>query len=407
MENNIIHRVLSSIKTKRQNILSGNINSIPSPFKRFSNSFIGIQRSKLYLITAQSKASKTQFASYTFIYTPILYAYHNPDKVKLKIFYFPLEESPERVILRYMSFLLYYLSDFKYQVDPETLLSSNNIALPQNIIDILESERYMNYLNFFNSVVQFSSTTNVTGIYKEVKSYIEDRGTTYTRKVPIKGEHGNLEYVDKFDYYVPHDEKEYVMYLVDHVGELTLERGFTKKENIDKLGDYGIELRNNYSATGILIQQQLVNESIDNFKLDKLRPTNTNLQDTKYLYQKANMVLGIFSPLKYGLEMYLGYHVKYLKDNIRFVEIMANRDGLSNDIVALYFNGATCYFEELPKPDDPKIEGIYEKSRAKKQYLLTHFLKNQNGKFSSYIRCFRTWKIKFYSHFRSRKNSSI
>ena len=40
---------------------------------------------------------KTQFTSYTFIYNPLQYAYENPDKVRLKIFYYPLEETKEEM----------------------------------------------------------------------------------------------------------------------------------------------------------------------------------------------------------------------------------------------------------------------------------------------------------------------
>jgi hypothetical protein len=31
----------------------------------------------------------------------------------------------------------------------------------------------------------------------------------------------------------------------------------------------------------------------------------------------------------------------------------------------MYFNGATNYFEELPKPGDPKLEEIYKKQHEK------------------------------------------
>ena len=41
-----------------------------------------------------------------------------------------------------------------------------------------------------------------------------------------------------------------------------------------------------------------------------------------------------------------------LKGNARFVEIVVNRDGNSNGICPLFFNGAINYFKELPVPSD-------------------------------------------------------
>ena len=36
-------RVLTTLKERRERVLRGEINSIPSPFKRFMNDFIGIE----------------------------------------------------------------------------------------------------------------------------------------------------------------------------------------------------------------------------------------------------------------------------------------------------------------------------------------------------------------------------
>lgn len=74
----------------------------------------------------------------------------------------------------------------------------------------------------------------------------------------------------------------------------------------------------------------------------------------------ANVVLGLFSPYRFGLSEYLGYDITKLKDNIRFLEVIVNRDGEMGGILPLYFDGAVCYFKELPSPTDTKsINTIY------------------------------------------------
>lgn len=371
----LIQRTLQSIIDSRDNIIKGNINSIPTPFPRFKKEFLGIQKGKMYVITAQTKASKTQFASFVFIYNTLFYAFHNPDKLKLKIFYFPLEETQEEVTLRFMCFLLYKLSNYTIIVSKDDLKSNANEPLDENILNLLNSEQYQKYLKFFEDTVIFSSTSNPTGIYKEVKCYVQDNGTIHYKKIPIKDDFGEIKLVDKFDYYEPKDPKEYVITFIDHIGELDVEQSFSIKENIDKLGKYLLELRNKYLVSPVVIQQQLVNEQIDNFKLDKLRPTITNLQDSKYLAQRANVVIGIFSPERYHLSEYFGYNIKIFKDNIRFIEILANRDGGSNGITALYFQGECCYFKQLPLPNSKEIESFYNKLKTTLSLFLVNFKK--------------------------------
>ena len=172
---------------------------------------------------------KTTFASYLFIYNSILYAYNNPDKIKLKIFYYPLEETPEDVLERFMCFLLYKVSRGTIIVDRTTLKSSNNVAVSQDILDTLNDGEYKNILDFFEETVVFSSSSNATGVWKEMVRYAEDNGTIYKKKVQIKDELGISREVEVFDHYDQNDPTEFKIIFYDHVGLTSTERGFTLK----------------------------------------------------------------------------------------------------------------------------------------------------------------------------------
>lgn len=50
-------RVHKYIKDRRQRLLDGGINSIPSPFERFRNDFLGWEQSTYYLITSFTKGN--------------------------------------------------------------------------------------------------------------------------------------------------------------------------------------------------------------------------------------------------------------------------------------------------------------------------------------------------------------
>ena len=76
------------------------------------------------------------------------------------------------------------------------------------------------------------------------------------------------------------------------------------------------------------------------------------LSDSKYTAKDASIMLGITNPFAFEVPEYLGYDIAKLRGNARFLEVVLNRDGQSNDIAPLYFDGATNYFTELPPPKD-------------------------------------------------------
>ena len=385
----IIDRTLNYFVRRREKLLNGGINSIPSPFIRFQNDFIGIEQGKYYCITSSTKGAKTQFTSYMFLYTPILYAYEHPDQLRLKIFYYPLEESKENIVARFMSFLLFIKSGIR--VAPVDLESTNNSKiLDSHVLDLLNSEEYRKILDFFEKTVIFSESSNPSGVWFECKKYALEHGHIVTKKQKIKGELGETKEIDSFDYYVPDDPDEYRIIFYDHISLINTENGMSLKQSIDKLSEYCVILRNKYNFTPVVIQQQaFAGESLDAFKEKKLRPTVANLSDSKYPSRDANVVLGLFSPAKHDLREYMGYDITKLKDNVRFLEVLVNRNGTMGGIIALYFDGAVCYFKELPRPEEKeelaKVYSYLQSLKQTKKKGISFFIKsikslfNRNG----------------------------
>ena len=376
----IIDRTLNYFVRRREKLLNGGINSIPSPFTRFQNDFIGIEQGKYYCITSSTKGAKTQFTSYMFLYTPILYAYEHPDQLRLKIFYYPLEESKENIVARFMSFLLFIKSGIR--VAPVDLESTNNSKiLDSHVLDLLNSEEYRKILDFFEKTVVFSESSNPSGVWFECKKYALEHGHIVTKKQKIKGELGETKEIDSFDYYVPDDPDEYRIIFYDHISLINTENGMSLKQSIDKLSEYCVILRNKYNFTPVVIQQQaFAGESLDAFKEKKLRPTVANLSDSKYPSRDANVVLGLFSPAKHDLREYMGYDITKLKDNVRFLEVLVNRNGTMGGIIALYFDGAVCYFKELPRPEEKeelaKVYSYLQSLKQTKKKGISFFIKS-------------------------------
>ena len=209
-----------------------------------------------------------------------------------------------------------------------------------------------------------NGSENYSGtIYKQVKSYAEKNGVTHKKKITIVNkETGDSEEREVFDYYEPNDPKEYVLIVTDHVGMLNLEQGLDLRACINKLSEYMIVFRNRYNYTPVLIQQQnLETIGLDAFKANKIRPTMAGLGDSKNPGKDCSLMLGITNPYSHELTTYLGYDLTKLKDSVRFLEVVLNREGQSNGIIALYFDGKTCTFRELPPPNDKEaLEKVYK-----------------------------------------------
>lgn len=332
-----------------------------------------------------------------YVFTPILYAYNNPSKLELKIIYFTLEESQERIVQRFMSFLLYYLSNGKIRVSPRDLRSTDNDSpLSENIISILESEQYSKILDFFEEHVEFiSDDCNPTGMFKHCKKYAESQGKVITKKVKY-----GFEEVERFDKYIPNNPKLYKIIITDHVSLIDKERGFTDKQAIDKWSEYVTKyLRNRYGFTCVDIQQQnFEGEGLEAQKMGKIEGSISSLADSKYTSRNANLVLGLFSPFKFELPSYKSYNIIKLKDNIRFLKVYVNRDGGMGGVCPLFFDGATCFFKELPRPEQTEaLEKIYK-------YLESIRNNTTNKSFISYSKSLKNNKkklsiIKLFNNF--------
>lgn len=281
-----------------------------------------------------------------------MYCYNNRDKdnVRLKVIYFPLEETEDRITERFMSWLLFRLRGIR--VSPRDLRSTVS-AISEEVLDVLESEEFKSILDYFEDCVIIPDEPgNPTGIYKYCVRYAEEHGTVYYRKSHRKDELGKIQEVSVFDSYEQDDPNEYRLIVIDTINLIDTERGMTMKQSMDKLSEYLAKyLRNRYHYSPVVIQQQAFDqESNEAFKLGRMRPSVAGLGDSKYTSRDSNVVLGLYSPFRFGQETCEGYDIRKLKDNFRLLEVIVNRDGEMGGLCPLFFDGATCTFSELPHP---------------------------------------------------------
>ena len=356
-------RVIEDLEERKKRILSGDINCIPLQFERFRSEYPGIEQSKYLLFTANSKVGKTQICDAMCLYHPLFYALRNPEQIKVKIFYFTLEMSAEQKYRQFICHLLFILSKGKIRIDPKSLRSTDkDNPLPDFILDILKSTEYIEYFKFFEEHVEFiDNIRNPTGIFQFCKDYAKQKGTQYHKKIDFKDKSGNvIETKEVDDYYIQDDPKEYRFVIVDHYKLFTEESLNGVRMNLMQTigkwsSDYAIKLRNKYNYIVCGVQQQMPGqESNENAKLGKLKPTLDGLSENKSTQQDADIIFGLFSPFRHEIHDYNGYSVDKFRDNVRFLEILGGREGGGGMTCPLYFDGAVNYFKELPLPTDDK-----------------------------------------------------
>lgn len=296
---------------------------------------------------------KTQITDWLFFLNTIQQVIDNKLNIKLKIFYFSLEMSKEEKMLAAFSNILYIKEGVR--IAPKDLRSTKaDKILSEEHLQLIS--KYQDYFARIEEIVLFiDDIRNPTGIYKFVREYAYANGTQHRKSIEMNGSTIEID-----DYYEANDPEEYVMIMIDHISLISTEMQGGKQmnlhESIVKLSsDYLIKLRNKYNYIPVVIQQQASSqESVENMKVGRLKPTMDGLGDCKLTQRDANVILGLFSPFRHEIKEYYGYDITFFKDNIRFLEILGGREGGGGTTCPLYFDGAVNYFTELPLPSDDK-----------------------------------------------------
>lgn len=361
--NYIYETVLKEINYNKKLRLSGKDITIPFPFERFGEYIPGIQRGRYNIITANSKVGKTKITDFLYLYNCVDYVLKNPNgNIKPKIFYFTLEMSKEEKIAEAMSHKLFI--DYKILISSDKFFSNyKNYILSNEIQEIINSEKFKNWLKIFESIVVFiDNIKNPKEIGNYVYNYALENGLflNYDNK-PInpKNYKGYYKYLRK-------DKEEMPIIILDHISLLSAEEDYNNDlhKAIGQFSSkYCIYFRNILNYTTVIVQQQAAaQESAENLKLNMLQPSANGLADNKLTGRDADLILGLFSPFRFKIPTYEGYDIKNkFRDYFRELSVVVNRRGPSV-VTPLYFNGMSNYFEELESSEKFNLnESLYNK----------------------------------------------
>jgi ribosomal protein L10 len=315
--------------------------SMGTGVSRISSAINGIQRGRIYGIAAAAKAGKSTFVDYAFVINPIIAA-HKEGK-DLEVIYFSFEIDR---ISKEFDFMAYFLH-LEYKIDTISLENgqtkdgknfiylnsdylrgrlqddNNKIIKVKESIEEVMLKVYKKWIiplfgEFDDNGKQISkgfitfieSKDNPTGIYKYLKRYAEKHGSwikvpTTDNKTRITG-------------YIPKNPKKFTFIVTDHLRKLLPEKGFSKKEVVDKMIEYQVELRNWCAFTFIDIihtNRDIVDPDRLKFAKDMLYPTSDDIKDTGNLSEDADYIFTVFNPndQRYNLMKHFGLQIKETK----------------------------------------------------------------------------------------------
>jgi replicative DNA helicase len=342
----IIEDVISTINRGKE----GKNIGLNLGFTKLIDYLPNLQRGNIYVIGGETGSAKSTFTLNNFVYTPYEdYLTNYKDKIKYKTFIWSLEMDKQVVITRAVARRLY--NQYHLLVDVNHILSRGKYRIKQEIYEkVLECRNYFEELE--DHIIIMSSddkNSNPTGIRNTIQKYMLNIGKEVYKTIEITNKDNNQETIQVFDKYIPNNPETYVTVIIDHISLVKSERGFGKKEKIDKTIEYLIDFRDRYGIIPIVVQQLNRNiASTDRFKLGTVEPQLSDFKETSDSTDAANYVLALFNPMRYEINPYRDYNILKLKDNFRSVKLLKNRDGAANIVAGMFFLGQCGYFKELP-----------------------------------------------------------
>jgi replicative DNA helicase len=335
--------------------MRGRYKGLPTNMERLSNFVNGIQKKSYTAVGAQSKSGKTAFVDEFFVLGPYL----RNKEANIRWIYF----SPEVDMLEKMAKYTAYFMDHKYGIycDSNYVLSRGDNRLSPEHKKLVDDIAQNELKDLFDNKIQFiEDRIHPEGIRRVIFEYAEANGT-FLRESWFKNEEEHSKIVA----YEEKDPSLHTVIIVDHVGLVPVQKGFTKKQNIDELSSRMVWFRNICSFSPVLVSQfnrDLGKVDRMKFSGEQLMPTLEDFKDTGGLSEDASLVLGLFNPTKYRhLDRHMGYDLNAIGKSYRSIHVLAARNTEADVSIAALLEGKTGRFKELPKPSDGNsLEKVYE-----------------------------------------------
>lgn len=341
--------------------LDGKYQGLANGFSRINRYIFGIQRGCYTLIGGLSGAAKTTLVDFM-----LINAIQDAERknMPINIFYYSLEIDEFSKKANWLSVLIF--NKHGVVVSSETIKGLGEFRLSEIELKLVK-EATIELNVIWGKINWIWESINPTGIYKSAWDFMSKRGK-FIYEEYIDENNKAQKRIVKF---VNNNPNEYNIIVGDHLALMKIEsrdgKAFTLKDNLDKMSEYSVRLRNLFGMTIIWLQQ--FNQGLSSVERQKFKgvdisPQQSDFKDSTSPYQDADLVIGIMNAYKMDMEKCLNYNINVpgatynLKDRFRLLKIVKNRLSRDNIMIGLLFQAESGHFEELPRFNEVTNENI-------------------------------------------------
>jgi hypothetical protein len=344
---------MSSLRGRIQDGIDGKYKGLDNGLGDINKYIFNILRGIYTLIGGLSGAAKTTLMDFMILKA---IAHAKKDKIPLTIFYYCFEIKEETKKLNWLSVHIY--QKYGVVIPPQVIGGLDGAKMTDYEAKLVDAE--IDYIEQLFKEIHFRfEPTNPTGIYHELFEYGDANGTYVKEKYTLQGE---TKY--RIVRWIANDPTAYTLVAIDHIALAKRERNYGLKENIDKLSEYFVQMRNICNMSFFVVQQfnQSLN-SVDRMKMKgvDLSPQQNDFKDSNNTYADCDIALGVMNPWKMDFKRYLNHDLTILKEKFRLVKVIKNRLGRDNVAFGYAFNAEAGKFQCLPPADEVDLFGGYDK----------------------------------------------
>lgn len=294
--------------------------------KKASYYIDNLRKGNFILLGGGSGSGKTTFALYHYVYKPIMFCIEHNIK-DLDIIMCCLEMAATNVLSKLETMYIYdkYGIDIGYR----DMMSFKGKLKPEHKEIIMEVRPMMakieSYIRFIETGINHATLQNY------LTNYFERRGTFM-----VDGS------------YMPKNPKLLTFFVLDHIGEVSVPPGMTKKESIDRVADVLKISRNKFGMTSLVLQQiNRVQSSVE--RRTKFPGIESNdFKDSGNVYEKSDTAIALYNPFKDKQKSVFDYDVLKMGNRLRVLQILKGRYGEADVNIGLAFYGEASMFKEIP-----------------------------------------------------------
>jgi hypothetical protein len=352
----------------------GENKGLPTGLPPLDRAIDGVQKKSLITIAAAPKVGKSTLVDFAFVIHPLLYCLqHN---IPIHIIYFSYEIDRVKKEFDFAAFFFYH--DYKimnftyngveYPLSSRYLLGKlqdregNIIPLNEEHLSILTEiyqNRIISLFGEYNSkgirikdgVIEFiEDRDNPTGIRNTILAYAKKNGE-FTFQEYETTEQGKKVTKQRLVGYIPKDKTKRTIIVLDHCRKAKRERGYSMKENIDKISEYFTELRNfcHFTFVNIIhLNRSIANVERLKFNGEYIFPSSDDIKDSGNLSEDSDYVITLFNPTdeKYGLTTHFGHNLNEYP-NYRSIHLVESRDTECPMHLAVQMYGNVKHFKPI------------------------------------------------------------